>query len=208
MKEIRFHGRGGQGVVTAADLLAMAAFFDKEIRFHGRGGQGVVTAADLLAMAAFFDKKFCQAFPAFGVERRGAPVLAFARIDDKPVRRRNQIKSPDYVVVQDSTLLDVIDVSKGIKEGGTVIVNTSKKPGEISLENKATVYTVDGTSIALEVLGRPIVNTVMLGIFSGITGEVSIEAVEKAVKKRFTGKIEEKNLKAVELAYEKAGEAR
>jgi pyruvate ferredoxin oxidoreductase gamma subunit len=180
----------------------------KEIRFHGRGGQGVVTAADLLAMAAFFDKKFCQAFPAFGVERRGAPVLAFARIDDKPVRRRNQIKSPDYVVVQDSTLLDVIDVSKGIKEGGTVIVNTSKKPGEISLENKATVYTVDGTSIALEVLGRPIVNTVMLGIFSGITGEVSIEAVEKAVKKRFTGKIEEKNLKAVELAYEKAGEAR
>jgi pyruvate ferredoxin oxidoreductase gamma subunit len=180
----------------------------KEIRFHGRGGQGVVTAADLLAMAAFYDDKFCQAFPAFGVERRGAPVLAFARIDDKPVRRRNQISSPDYVVVQDSTLLEVIDVSQGLKEGGAAIINTSKKPGDIMLDSVEKVYTVDGTKIALDVLGRPIVNTVMLGIFSGITGDVSIEGVKKAVEKRFSGKLQEKNLKAVEMAYEKAGEAK
>ncbi len=179
-----------------------------EIRFHGRGGQGVVTAADLLAMSAFYDEKFCQAFPAFGVERRGAPVLAFVRIDDKPVRRRNQIARPDYVVVQDSTLLDVIDVSLGLKEGGTIIVNTSKAASEIKLDSDSTVYTVDGTKIALEVLGRPIVNTVMLGIFSGITGEVSIEGVKRAVEKRFSGKLLEKNMKAVEIAYGKAGEVK
>ncbi len=179
-----------------------------EIRFHGRGGQGVVTAADLLAMSAFYDKKFCQAFPAFGVERRGAPVLAFVRIDDKPVRRRNQIARPDYVVVQDSTLLDVIDVSQGLKQGGTIIVNTSKAASEIKLDSDSTVYTVDGTKIALEVLGRPIVNTVMLGIFSGITGEVSIGGVKKAVEKRFSGKLQEKNMKAVEIAYAKAGDVK
>ena len=178
----------------------------KEIRFHGRGGQGVVTAADLLAMSAFFDDKHCQAFPAFGVERRGAPVMAFARIDVKPIRRRNQITTPDYVVVQDATLLEVIDVSQGIKEGGEIIVNTSKKPDELSLNSGARVHTVDGTSIALEILGRPIVNTVMLGIFSGVTGEVSIDAVKKAVNKRFSGKLQEKNLQAVETAYKKAGE--
>ncbi len=142
------------------------------------------------------------------MERRGAPVLAFARIDNKPIRRRNQIARPDYVVVQDFTLLDVIDVSQGIKEGGKVIVNTAKKPKEIILSNPATVFTVDGTSIALDVLGRPIVNTVMLGIFSGITGDVSIESVKKAVEKRFSGKIMEKNLIAVEKAYKKAGESR
>ncbi len=168
----------------------------------------MVTAGDLLAMSAFYDDKFCQAFPAFGVERRGAPVMAFARIDDKPVRRRNQIESPDYVLVQDSTLLDVIDVSQGIKPEGAVIVNTSKSPKEIKLNNPAKVYAVDGTAIALEFLGRPIVNTVMLGIFSGITGEVSIEAVKKAVRKRFSGKIQEKNLIAVEKAHERAGEVK
>ncbi|MFQ5888402.1 MAG: 2-oxoacid:acceptor oxidoreductase family protein, partial [Candidatus Hydrothermarchaeales archaeon] len=118
----------------------------KEIRFHGRGGQGVVTAADVLAIAAFYDKKFCQSFPAFGVERRGAPVMAFSRIDDKPIRRRNQIRSPDYVVVQDSTLLEVIDVSSGIKDGGTVIINTSKSLDKISLKTPAAIQTVDATS--------------------------------------------------------------
>jgi pyruvate ferredoxin oxidoreductase gamma subunit len=180
----------------------------REIRFHGRGGQGVVTAADVLAMAAFYDKKFCQSFPAFGVERRGAPVMAFSRIDDKSIRRRNQITNPDYVVVQDSTLLEVIDVSSGIKEEGTIIINTSRRPDEISLNTPATIQTVDATAIALDVLGRPIVNTVMLGIFSALTGEVSIGAVKKAVEKRFSGKIQEKNIKAVELAYETAGETR
>jgi len=177
----------------------------KEIRFHGRGGQGVVTAADLLAMAAFYDRKHSQSFPAFGVERRGAPVMAFARISDRPIRRRNQIKNPDYVLVQDSTLIGVVDVAQGIDSKGEIIVNTSKSPGELGLETPARISTVDGTAIALEVLGRPIVNTVMLGIFSGTTGEVSIQAVIKAVEKRFEGRLREKNVRAVEMAYEKAG---
>ncbi|MFQ5800592.1 MAG: 2-oxoacid:acceptor oxidoreductase family protein, partial [Candidatus Hydrothermarchaeales archaeon] len=115
---------------------------------------------------------------------------------------------PDYVVVQDSTLLEVIDVSSGIKEEGAVIINTSKSPDEINLKTPAAIQTVDATSIALDVLGRPIVNTVMLGIFSALTGEVSIGAVKKAIEKRFSGKIQEKNIKAVEVAYEKAGETR
>lgn len=167
----------------------------------------MVTAADLLAMSAFFDDKHCQAFPAFGVERRGAPVMAFARIDNKPIRRRNQITNPDYVLVQDATLLDVIDVSQGIKPEGKIIVNTSKSAKEIDLQSKAEVRTVDGNAIALEILGRPIVNTVMLGIFSAVTGEVSLEGIRKAVDRRFTGKIREKNLLAVEMAYKKAGDA-
>ncbi len=99
-----------------------------EVRFHGRGGQGVVTAADILAMAAFYDGKFCQSFPFFGVERRGAPVMAFSRIDDRPVRMRSQIYTPDYVVVQDPTLLEIIDVTSGLKDEGIVIINTEKSP--------------------------------------------------------------------------------
>ncbi len=174
-----------------------------EVRFHGRGGQGVVTAADILAMAAFYDGKFCQSFPFFGVERRGAPVMAFSRIDDRPVRMRSQIYTPDYVVVQDPTLLDIIDVTSGLKDEGIVIINTEKKSNELNVNTKAKVVTVDATKIALDVLGVPIVNTSMLGIFSAATGAVGLEPLKKAINARFPERLAVKNVKAIETAYSK-----
>ncbi len=168
-----------------------------EIRFHGRGGQGAVTAAQILAKAEFFDGKFAQAFPFFGVERRGAPVMAFTRIDDKKIRLRSQIYEPDYVIVQDSSLLESVDVTSGLKSGGKVIINTEK---DITFDG-VDVHTIDATGISLEVLGLPIVNTVMLGAFAGITGEVSIESLKKAIVDSFPKKLGEKNAKAAEVAY-------
>lgn len=173
----------------------------KEIRFHGRGGQGAVTAADLLAMAAFFDGKYSQAFPSFGTERRGAPVTAFARISDRFIRLRSQIYEPDYIVVQDPSLLEVIDVAKGLKSDGKALVNTEKST--LKLNTKAEVYTINATKIALDVLGVPIVNTAMIGAFAALTKEVSLDSVIKAVRRRFPAKLAEKNVKAVEVAYEK-----
>ena len=170
-----------------------------EIRFHGRGGQGAVTAAEILAKAAFEDGKYSQAFPFFGVERRGAPVMAFTRIDDKPIRRRYQVYNPDYVLVLDEGLLNVVDVFSGIKDGGVVLLNTA---GTFSSE-KAEVYTIDATGIALEKLGRPIVNTVMLGAFAGATGIVGIDSLIKIIQETFPGAIGEKNSEAAEVAYEK-----
>ncbi len=173
----------------------------KEIRLHGRGGQGSVTAAELIAVAAFEDKRFSQAFPAFGVERRGAPVMAFARIADRPIRIRSQIYEPDYVVVQDVTLLDVVDVASGLKADGKIIINTDKPKEKLNLNTKAEIITIDATKIAMEVLGRPIVNTTMLGAFCGATKEVSLESLNKAISERFKGELGRKNLAAIETAY-------
>lgn len=176
----------------------------KEIRFHGRAGQGVVTAADILAMAAFYHGKCSQAFPFFGVERRGAPVTAFARISDEFIRVRSQIYEPDYIIVQDATLLDIINVADGLKESGKAIINTEKEPGDLSIDTKAEVHVVNATKIALEILGVPIVNTVMLGAFAAITREVSLDSLKKAIEKRFPAKLAGKNTKAVEVAYDAA----
>ncbi len=175
----------------------------KEIRFHGRGGQGAVTAAEMIAIAAFEDGRFSQAFPAFGVERRGAPVMAFARINDKPIRMRSQIYEPDYVIVQDVTLLDVVDVASGLKPNGKIIINTDKDATAIDLKTNAEVVTIDATRIAIEALGRPIVNTTMLGAFCGATGEVRLECLEKALMAKFSGSLAEKNLTAIKTAYER-----
>ena len=172
-----------------------------EIRFHGRGGQGAVTAAEILAKAAFEDGKYCQAFPFFGVERRGAPVMAFTRIDDKPIQIRYQVQNPDYVVVLDDGLLDVVDVFSGIKDDGKVIINTHKKE-KIDKSKCKETYDIDATGIALDNLGVPIVNTVMLGSFAKKSGEVSLDAILKVIKETFPGKIGEKNSKAAEIAYE------
>ncbi|MDK2789676.1 MAG: pyruvate ferredoxin oxidoreductase gamma subunit [Methanothermococcus sp.] len=168
-----------------------------EIRFHGRGGQGAVTAAQILAKAAFFDGKFCQAFPFFGVERRGAPVMAFTRIDDRKIRLRSQIYKPDYVVVQDPTLLDTVDVTSGLKKGGKLIINTLK---DVKMDDYE-VYPIDATGISLEVLGLPIVNTTMLGAFAGATNEVTLESLKKAILETFPGKLGQKNAEAAEVAY-------
>ncbi|MEZ4813151.1 MAG: pyruvate ferredoxin oxidoreductase subunit gamma [Caldisericia bacterium] len=180
----------------------------KEIRIHGRGGRGAVTAAELLATSAFHDGKFAQAFPSFGSERKGAPVMSFARVDEKKIRTRAQIQSPDFLIVQDPTLIGVVDVLHGLGDGGLVVVNTTKTPAELGLDTKAKVITVDATKIAVEELGKPIPNTVMIGAFAGATGLVAIESVEKAVKHRFPGELGEKNARACRRAWSEAKEAK
>jgi pyruvate ferredoxin oxidoreductase gamma subunit len=175
----------------------------KEIRIHGRGGQGSVTAAEMIAVAAFMDKRYSQAFPAFGVERRGAPVMAFARIADKPIRIRSQVYEPDYVIVQDVTLLEVVNVASGLKADGKIIINTDKPKEKLNLQTEAQVITIDATKIAMETLKRSIVNTTMLGAFCGATHEVSLESINEAILERFSGELGKKNLLAIKTAYER-----
>lgn len=181
----------------------------KEIRIHGRGGQGGVTAAELLARAAFKEGKWVQAIPFFGAERRGAPVKAFARISDEPILIRSQIYSPDYVIVLDSTLLDLVDVTEGLKENGIVIINTTRKPDEIKL-GQGHLATVDATGIALElgllVAGLPVLNTTMLGAFAKATEEIKLESVLEVIRQEWKGAGGEKNAKAAQLAYERVVE--
>jgi 2-oxoacid:acceptor oxidoreductase gamma subunit (pyruvate/2-ketoisovalerate family) len=178
-----------------------------QVRIHGRGGQGVVTAAEIIAIAAFYDNKQSQAFPSFGVERTGAPVEAFARIDDRPIRLREQIQNPDVLIVQDATLLGVVDLGKGCSADTIAIINTSKPVEEmekfIKLPSK-NIHCIDATKIAMDILGRNIVNTVIIGAFAKNTGLVSLEAVKKAVMEKFGEKgkeLAEKNVKAVETAF-------
>ena len=177
----------------------------KEIRIHGRGGQGSVTAAEVLAKAAFKDGIVSQAFPAFGSERMGAPVRAFCRVSDRPIRNRSEIHTPDYCIVQDPTLLDTVNVFEGVKPGGMVILN-SEKPETVKVPAGAVLKAVPGTRIAMEVIGRPIPNMVMLGAFAGITGTVTLASLKEAVKERFGGKIGDLNAEAVEKAYKAAKE--
>jgi len=173
----------------------------KEVRIHGRGGQGSVTAAELLAVAAFEDGQFSQAFPFFGVERRGAPVTAFARLSDKKIRLRSQIYEPDYVIVQDATLISAVDVTAGLKPNGIVIVNSEKSAEDVGLDAGIDVRTIDATGIALDIIGRPIVNTTLLGAFAGATGEIGIDSIKQSILARFPGKIGEVNVQAAEKAY-------
>jgi pyruvate ferredoxin oxidoreductase gamma subunit len=179
----------------------------KEIRFHGRGGQGAVTAAMILAVAGFHDGKFTQAFPRFGVERRGAPVEAFTRISDEFVRQKSAVYEPEVVVVLDSTLFQAVDVTGGLKKGGMIIINTNKSPGDFKIPG-VTVKTLDVSKLAMEVLGRDIVNTAMLGAFAGFTGLVSVEGILAGVSEHFSGGIAEKNKKLVSEVYNRAKEAK
>ncbi len=173
----------------------------KEIRIHGRGGQGVVTAAELLANAAYEDGKFVQAFPSFGSERMGSPLQAFVRISDRGIRTRSQVYEPDYVMVQDPTLIGVTDVLKGLKGNGLAIINIEKKPEELNLKTNAKIITIPALKIALEATGRPIVNTTLIGAFAGATNEISLDSVIKSIKSRFPEEIAKKNIIAVERAY-------
>lgn len=176
-----------------------------QIRIHGRGGQGVVTAAELIAIAAFNDKWYAQAFPHFGVERTGAPIEAFARINENPIRTREHVYEPDILIIQDATLLSAVDVAKGCDKNTIAIVNTSKDKNQIKLNlPKENIYTVDATKIALDVLGKNIVNTVILGAFAHATKLVTLDALKKAVKQKFEHKgkdIITKNTKAITKAY-------
>ena len=170
-----------------------------EIRFHGRGGQGAVTAAEILAKAAFLDGKYVQAFPFFGVERRGAPVMAFTRIDDNPIEIRYQVYNPDYVLVLDDGLISVVDVFSGLKEDSEVIINLTE---EYKKEATHKVHNIDATGIALDILGRNIVNTIILGYFAKKTGVVSLDSLIQVIKETFPGKGGELNAEATKKAYE------
>jgi len=174
-----------------------------EIRFHGRGGQGVVTSAELLALAAIGEGKYAQAFPSFGPERRGAPVVAFCRISDEPIRIRANIYEPDIVVVLDHTLLKIVNVAAGLKPTGTLITPSKDFPEKVreilGIKNRLAV--VDAVKIATEVLGVPITNTTMLGSLVKATGVVKRESFVPPLKERF-GRIAEKNISAFERAYQ------
>ena len=175
-----------------------------EIRWHGRGGQGGVTSAELVALAAISEGKYAQAFPSFGPERRGAPVLAFVRIDsEKPIKIRAGITQPDIIVVLDPNLLRITDVTAGLKRGGTVVLNTRKTSEQIKSEFgiNGRLATVDATKIAREILGVPIVNTTMTGAMLKATGVIQLESMKTPVEKRF-GRLAERNIQAMERAYQ------
>jgi pyruvate ferredoxin oxidoreductase gamma subunit len=173
-----------------------------EIRIHGRGGQGNVAAAELLSIAAFKDGKFSQAFPSFGAERVGAPVMAFVRIDDKKIRTREDVQNPDYLIVQDSNLIGSVPVLDGLKPDGLILINSEKKPEELQLKTTAKVETIPATEIALEIIGRPIPNAIMIGAFCTITGLISLDAVQEAIMGKFPGRVGENNVAALERARE------
>lgn len=174
-----------------------------EIRFHGRGGQGAVTSAELLALAAIEEGKYAQAFPSFGPERRGAPVVAFCRIDDQPIRIRANIYEPDIVVVLDASLLKIVNVASGLKPDGLVVTTSSDSPEAVKdlLKIKNRIGVVDAIKIAREILGLPITNTTMLGSLVKTAGLVNKEAFYPPFKERF-GRIAEKNIVAFEKAYQ------
>ncbi|MDD1672738.1 MAG: pyruvate ferredoxin oxidoreductase subunit gamma [Methanomicrobiales archaeon] len=176
----------------------------KELRIHGRGGQGSVTAAELIAVAAFESGVFAQAFPAFGVERRGAPVQAFVRFSDKKIRLRSQVYEPDYIIVQDSTLIKDVNVFQGMKKGGIAIINTGRGI-DAAIPDGVRVITVDATQVALDVLGLPITNTALMGAFAAASGEITFTALKHALRHRFSKELAEKNIEAAKRTFEMVG---
>jgi pyruvate ferredoxin oxidoreductase gamma subunit len=172
------------------------------VRIHGRGGQGVVTAAELLSAAAFLDGAHAQAFPSFGSERTGAPVVAFCRIDDRPIRAREPIVAPDALIIQDATLLHQVDVFGGLEPGGLVLLNSVRSPAELGLEAlNARVVTVPATDIARRHLGRPLPNAALLGAFAALTHRVTEASVHAAIEERFPVKPAAANVSAAREAY-------
>ena len=178
-----------------------------EVRFHGRGGQGVVTAAHILADAIFRSQRFVQMIPIYGGERRGAPVTAFLRIDDEPIRITSQVENPDCVVVFDPLLPKMTDIEAGLKTEGVAVLNETKPPEELRLYTRLSkIATVDATDIAVEVFGRtaiPITGTVMVGAFTACTGWADPSLLLEVVRNRFPGEMGEKNVRAVKMGLEK-----
>lgn len=174
-----------------------------EIRFHGRGGQGAVTTAELIAFAAIGEGKYAQAFPSFGPERRGAPVVAYCRISDEKIRVRSKIYEPDVVIVLDPSLLRLVDVEDGLKPDGILISNHKISSQALKKEMSfgSRTVTIDATAIAMEVMGRPITNTTMIGAFVKSTGAIKMESLEGPLKDRF-GRIADMNITAMKRAFE------
>lgn len=185
-----------------------------QIRIHGRGGQGVVSAAEILSVAGFLDGKHAQAFPSFGSERTGAPVMAFCRISDRPIRLREPVMNPDALIVQDMTLLHQVGLFEGLKEGGFLLLNTTRSLDELGIEEIRTklgpghVVTVPASELALEHLGRPLPNAALLGGFAALTETIRFESLEKAILEKFSGPAGEANVKAARAAYQAAQQAK
>ena len=179
-----------------------------QVRFHGRGGQGVVTAAELLSVAAFLERRHAQAFPSFGSERMGAPVVSFCRIDDKEIRLREPILEPDALIVQDPTLFKVIDVCQGLKPTGYLLVNSNRSLADLHLNAIAQqlpaghVLTVPASELALKHVGRPFPNAALLGAFAGLTGIVQLKSVAAAIREAFPEKIATANIAAATAAHD------
>lgn len=179
-----------------------------QVRIHGRGGQGVVTAAEMLSIAAFEQGRHAQAFPSFGSERTGAPVVAFCRIDDRDIRLREPILAPDVLIVQDPTLLHQVDVFQGLTADGYVLINSRRSFHDLGLSDieqrhqRQRLITVPATEIALKHLGRPLPNAVLLGAFAALSGLVSLDAVGQAIRRKFAGKVAEGNIAAAAEAFD------
>ncbi|MFC4119822.1 2-oxoacid:acceptor oxidoreductase family protein [Nonomuraea zeae] len=167
-----------------------------QTRIHGRGGQGVVTAAELLSVAAFLEDRYAQAFPTFGSERTGAPVVSFCRISDRPIRLREPITEPDAVIVQDATLLRQIDVLAGLRPAGRVLINSTRPADELGVIG----WTVPASEIALRHVGRPLPNAALLGAFCALTGVLSLESVHAAIRATFPGLVAARNVAAASEA--------
>ena len=179
-----------------------------EVRIHGRGGQGVVTGAEMLSIAAFLQGSYAQAFPSFGSERTGAPVVSFCRISDREIRLREPVMQPDALIIQDPTLLHQVDVFSGLKLDGYVLISTSRSFDELGIGDIATgrradrMCTVPANDLALKHVGRPLPNVALLGGFSALSGLITLDSVAAAVREKFSGKVADDNIAAATAAYE------
>lgn len=181
-----------------------------EVRIHGRGGQGVVTAAELLSVAAFDEGKHAQAFPSFGSERMGAPVVSFCRMDDRAIRLREPILAPDALIIQDPTLLHSVDVFAGLKPDGFILINSTRSFAELGIADFVTrlpphhVCDLGASELAMKHMGRPLPNAVLLGGFAAVTGQIGFHSVEKAIREKFPPAIGAANVAAAREAYDQA----
>lgn len=174
----------------------------KEIRIHARAGQGAITTAVILGEAFFKEDKFAFAFPNFGAARMGAPMNAFVRVSDKPIRLRSQIYEPDYLVIVDPTLMRGFNCFSGLKEQGIAVINTEKHTLLPNLKKSQKAFGVPANEIALKTIGRPLGNTTLLGAFSAATNQIKLDSLFEAIKKHFNPKIAELNIKAAQAGYD------
>ena len=179
-----------------------------QVRIHGRGGQGVVTGAEMLSIAAFLQGGYAQAFPSFGSERTGAPAVSFCRVSDKEIRLREPVMQPDALIIQDPTLLHQVDVFSGLKLDGYVLINTSRSFEELGIGEIATgrraerLCTVPANELAQKHVGRPLPNAALLGGFAALSGVITLDSVAAAVREKFSGKVADGNIAAATAAYD------
>lgn len=179
-----------------------------QVRIHGRGGQGVVTGAEMLSIAAFLGGQHAQAFPSFGSERTGAPVVAYCRMDNKEIRLREPVMEPDAIIIQDPTLLNQVDVFSGLKKDGYILINTTRTFEELGLGEFVKDFrpdhllTVGATELSMKHVGRPVPNMPLLGAFAALGGLITLDAVEAAIGQKFKGAVAQGNIDAAREAYQ------